>query len=408
MKPKAVLAYCREKGIKSFDLRFVDLEGDWRHITFPLSALNEAAFEEGFGHSILLDRSAIQPGHAILVPQSEANYLDPFTPQPTLILIASVQDAVMREESPLDSRNVAIRAMRYLESTSIGDGLSVRSSFQFRIAQTEPANHTDEENNNSFLACGPDDKDFSLRCDVADIAIESGLHIDRHYCGMNASSEIILKPSNLVECCDDIMMLRYLAGQYASKRQCRVQLLNLWIPSQWSITRQSEPIFAGSAYHGLSDVGLHAIGGILNHVDAIAAIALSNGCKLDAYKWLRMCSNKEVDSICKILVASHNPRARSVEFLGSPARSNPYLVYSAILMAIIDGIQNKTSPELALDVRTNNIAEESNEWAIGSTASARLDRKHLMNQLSEDRDFLSHREVFSDDLIDLLCSRLGA
>ena len=134
MKPKALLAYCREKGIRSVDLRFVDIDGTWRRITLPLSALNETSFEEGFGHSLLLDCSANkQPVHLILVPQSEANYLDPFTNQPTLILIAAVQDSVVREESPLDSRQLAVRAMRYMESASIGDALSIRSCFQFRI-----------------------------------------------------------------------------------------------------------------------------------------------------------------------------------------------------------------------------------------------------------------------------------
>lgn len=99
MKPKAVLAYCREKGIKAFDLRFVDVLGSWRHLTFPVSALTEASFEEGFGHDIVLDQSAGQfPSHAILVPQGVAHYLDPFTPQPTLVLLCSVQDAVMRRK----------------------------------------------------------------------------------------------------------------------------------------------------------------------------------------------------------------------------------------------------------------------------------------------------------------------
>jgi len=407
VKPKAVLAYCREKGIRSVDLRFVDIDGIWRRITLPLSALNETSFEEGFGHSLLLDCSANkQPVHLILVPQSEANYLDPFTNQPTLILIAAVQDSVVREESPLDSRQLAVRAMRYMESASIGDALSIRSCFQFRIEHKNRENSLGGVVENTFLACGPNDKDFPLRCEIADTAVESGLHIDRHFCGSDSSSEMILKPSSLVECCDDIMMLRYLIGQHAWKQNCRVITQNLWMPSQWSISRNGEPILVGTVHRGMSEAGLHAIGGILKHADAIAAIALSNGGEHNAYDWLRMCSNEEMGSVCRVLVASHNPRARAIEFLGAPASSNPYLVYSAVLMAIIDGIQNKTPPTPSLDIRINAADGQAN-WKIGGNPMSGIDRDGLKNRLDNDRDFLSRGEVFSDDLIDVLCGRLS-
>jgi glutamine synthetase len=408
VKPKAVLAYCREKGIRSVDLRFVDINGDWRRITFPLAALTEAAFDEGFGHSIVLNPSSNQdPVHAILVPQSEANYLDPFTNQPALILIASVQDAVMRDESPLDSRQLAVRCMRYLESTSIGDGLSVRPRFQFRVRRDEVSHCGKDGNPNSFLACGFDDHDFELRCVVADAALESGLQIERHFSGADESSEMFLKPSSLVECCDDVMMLRYLIGQHAWRQGARVLLQNLWMPSKWSITRLGDPVLVGTAYRGLSDVGLHAIGGLLKHADAIAAVALSNDYPQDSFPWLRICSDDDSDSICRILVGSHDPRARAIEYLGAPASSNPYLVYSAVLMAMIDGIQNKVSPVAALDVRISG-ASDSLAWSIGVNGAMQLERKQLMDCLNNDRDFLSRGEVFSDELINLLCGRLGA
>ena len=97
-----MLAYCREKGIKAFDLRFVDVLGSWRHITFPVSALTEACFEEGFGHDIVLDQSDGQsPSHAILVPQGVAHYLDPFTHQPVAAPFAAkvLVPKSLREES---------------------------------------------------------------------------------------------------------------------------------------------------------------------------------------------------------------------------------------------------------------------------------------------------------------------
>ena len=407
MKPKAVLAYCREKGIKAFDLRFVDVLGSWRHITFPVSALTEVSFEEGFGHDIVLDQSDSQsPGYAILVPQSTAHYLDPFTHHPTLVLLASVQDAVMREESRLDSRHVAIQAMRYLEASTIGDGLAVRANYQFRTDRTGRPEVETPSSGSTFLACGPADRDFEMRCAVADIAAEAGLQIERHFSGNGSSSEMILKPSSLVECCDDILMLRYLLGQNACKNRDTLTTDDLWLPSQWSITRQGESIFVGSSYRGFSETGLHAMGGILRHTDAITAIAVANNIAAGGVPWLKLCSIDTPESICRVIIASNNPRDRAIEFRGAPAACNPYLVYSAVLMAMIDGIQNKTNTGSALEKRIEG-AGDIIAHSIGRDESGNFCRRQLMETLMSDCDFLSRGEVFSNELIDLLCRQLG-
>ena len=407
MKPKAVLAYCREKGIKAFDLRFVDILGDWKHITFPVSALTEASFEEGFGHDVVLEPFADRlPSHAILVPQGFANYLDPFTHQPTLVLLASVQDALMREESPLDSRHVAVQATRYLEASTIGDGLAVRASCQFRIDGDAGVEYTDRSSDDTFLACGPADRDFKMRCEVADIAAEAGLQMERHFSGTGSSSEMILKPTSLVKCCDDILMLRYLLGQNACKIGGNVSTKGLRLPSQWSITRQGESIFVGSAYRGLSETGLHAMGGILKHADAITAIAVANGASTLEVPWLKLCSDNAAESICRVIIASNNPRDKSIEFRGAPAACNPYLVFSAVLMAMIDGIQNKIAPLSAFD-KQFDIASETLTYSIGLDDSGQLSRPRLMEAILSDCDFLSRGEVFSNPLIDSLGRQLS-
>ena len=408
MKPKAVLAYCREKGIKAFDLRFADVLGNWRRVTFPVSALTEASFEEGFGHEIVLDPSSHHGLiHSVLVPQGVANYIEPFTRQPTLVLIASIQDAVMREESPLDSRQVAVQAMRYLETSTIGDGLTVRASCQFQVDRPHQTPEKPKLDACTFLACGPQDVDFKMRCDVTDIAAEAGLQIERHYSGSNSSSEMILKPSSLVECCDDILMLRYLLGQNAANQNESISMTDLWLPNQWSITRQGESIFVGSSYRGLSESGLHAMGGILRHADAITAIAIANlASPTAAVPWLKLCSNEVSQSICRVIVASNNPRDKAIEFRGAPAACNPYLVFSAVLMAMIDGIQNKTSPGAALDKRLER-SEEASDFSIGGNDAESNNRRHLMESLMSDSDFLIRGEVFSNELIDLLCQQLA-
>jgi glutamine synthetase len=413
LKPKAVLAYCREKGIKAFDLRFTDLAGEWRHITFPLSGLTEASFEEGFGHSLALAPLPVSGReYSILVPQSEANYLDPFTTQPTLVLLASVQDPVMRDESPFDCRQLAVRATRYLESSSVGDAVSVRSTVPFRCSRaassttvTSSLVSTNAASDDSYLACGHNDEDFVMRCDISDMAQESGVSLDRHFCDQTGNSTITLKSSGLIECCDDILMLRYLIGRQASKLGRNVDAIGLWNSCQWNITRNGDSILVGTSHRGLSDTGLHALGGLLKHADTIAAVALFAHPKQQTYEWLRMCSSDVAESVCRIAVASHNPRSRSIEFLGTPAIANPYLVYSAVLMALIDGIQNKISPAKWLEV-TSKPGWDRKSFSIPESDDGRVDRTRLIGCLDEDRDFLIRGEVFAESLIDLMMSHL--
>ncbi len=407
MKPKAVLAYCREKGIKAFDLRFVDIQGSWRHVTFPVSSLTEACFDEGFGQDIVLDRTSQPiPAHAILVPQGAAHYFDPFTHQPSLVLLASVQDVLMREDSPLDSRHVAVQAMRYLESSAVGDGLALRACCQFRIDRDNTSGGKADPLRNTHLACGPDDPYFRGRCEVAEICGEAGLHIERHFSGPDSSSEMVIKPSGLVECCDDIMMLRYVLGQHASTSRDRIAFTNLSLPSQWSITRQGESIFVGSSYRGLSETGLHAMGGILRHADAICAIGLANNPNGHGVPWLKLCHPGARESVCCAIIASNHPRDRAIEFRGASADCNPYLVHSAVLMAMIDGIQNKISPGASLEKAIDS-QEDLKPYAIGRAEDGAMGRRVLMEQLMSDCDFLNRGEVFSNELVDSLCRQLA-
>jgi glutamine synthetase len=167
---------------------------------------------------------------------------------------------------------------------------------------------------------------------------------------------------------------------------------------QWSILKQTESVLVGTAHRGMNALGVHAIAGILKHAGAITAIALSNGSHSDRFPWLQCCSSEIAKAICRISIASHNPRTRTIEYRGTPAGSNPYLVNSAILMAMIDGIQNKMSPGSALDPNTHpDSVYDWDQWDNGYHP--------WQVSLDNDRDFLIRGDVFSDQLIDLLCSR---
>jgi glutamine synthetase len=408
LKPKAVLAYCREKGIRAVDLRFPDLGGRWKHVTFPVSALTEGAFESGFGQELMLRGVEGEVREQmVLLPLSDANYLDPLLEQPTLVILASVHDALTRIESWMDSRAIAMRATEYLRATGIADEAFVRSIQPWTLVHAPVANRERgiEPASRRFLSCGPDDLDFAFRCRLSSSAAEAGVNIERHYRGEHASSEVVLGSLPLLECCDDLMMVRAMMDQMAVQHPIELTTAGLFTSTQWTLQKSGEGIF-GSGMHtsspnGVSELGWHAVGGILQHASALAAIAIACSVQREdasasgTYPWRLAVADAHAWSLCNIIYGANPPRSRAIEFRGAPARSNPYLVQSAILMAMIDGIQNKT-PMTGLDGGREIVA-----WNEGQ-----IDGLPLVQALSDDRDFLLAGSVFSEPLLDWIAAAL--
>lgn len=413
VKPKAVLAYCREKGIKAVDLRFPDIGGNWKHITFPVSALTEGVFDSGFGQELTLRGISHESREQmVLIPISNANYLDPLIEQPTLVILASIQDAMTREESWLDSRAVASRALEYLKSTGIADDVEVRACQPFLIHHVPRGERSERGGGESepvpssqrFLSCGPSDADFGFRCELTTLAAEAGVGIERHYRGQRASSEVVLAPSNLIETCDNLMMIRYMIDQLAAAEEVSLVPTALACSTQWGLIRNSETIFSGSYQQGVSDIGWYAIGGVLKHATALAALALATHqfSPTMEYRWLRMVSSSDPDAICNVIFGSHNPRSRAIEFRGTPSISNPYIHLAAVMMAMIDGIQNKYPGTVSVDAGSGR-----DGLSVAGGEGGIPDPRRLSQSLIEDRDFLLYGDVFSEGLLDLLTEFLS-
>jgi glutamine synthetase len=403
VKPKAVLAYCREKGIRFVDLRFPDVAGNWKHVTFPVSALTESAFESGFGQELVLRGLEHESREQmVLIPIAEANYLDPLVEQPTLVILASIHDALTREPSWLDSRAVAFRAAQYLQATGIADSVQLRACQPFTLL---PPHHGELESSvpasQRFLGCGSFDPDFPFRCQLAGSASEAGVGIERHYRPQHASSEIVLSPAGLVEMCDDLLMIRYMIEQMAVQQRAPLVHVNLSCTTQWMLSRAGDAIFNGTSQQGLSDLGWHAMGGILKHATTLAAITLASpaiACDTE-YPWLRRISSGDPHALCNILLGYHDPRQRTIEFRGAPSTGNPYLQMASILMAMLDGIQNKTAPE----THSRDLGDvQEAKLAIANNDSGVIDFEFLYQTLLADREFLLLGNVFSEDLLDLL------
>lgn len=393
MKPKAILAYCREKGIRTIDLRFTDPLGNWQHLTFPVSAISESSFEEGFGQEVFFGQDSRSPhpsemSYGVIVPSSEANYLDASTDPPTLVLISTIQDVLHRQESAWDSRNVANQAVRFLESTSIADEIYVRNVLKFDLSTNSESKSTP-----GF------DEAFKFRCRLMNRAIDAGVNVERHFHTPSFGSSFVLQPTKVLESCDDVAMTRYLMSQLAFEEGVSLDLANQFCSIQWKLLKNGEPIFPGNSTRGISDVGRYAQSGIAKHAASLAAIFLAPVLENEALRF-PFASNAAVDapdSLTRSVQDTQSSRSRVIEVRGIPTRSNQYLACAAIIMAMIDGILNKVAPPPA-DAAPRKILDDSR---------SDIDRfKNLANALNVDTEFLLMGDVFSQELLDYLISTL--
>jgi glutamine synthetase len=400
LKPKAILAYCREKGIRTIDLRFTDLNGTWQHLIFPVTAISEASFDEGFGQEVFLDLGFNRTENAemiysVIVPSSEANYLDCSTDPPTLVLVSAIQDAIHRQESAWDSRNVANQAVRFLESTSIADEVYVRNLMKFDMTSVSPPGTVSRPSSVSGF-----DEAFKFRCRLMNRAIDAGVKVERHFHHHSMGSSLVLQPTKVLESCDDVAMTRYLMSQLALEEGCALDLSSHLSSTQWKLFKNGEPILPGNSSRGISEVGRFAQGGIAQHSKTLSAIFLASVLENEALRF-PFASNAAMDSprsLSRSVQDSQSPRSRVIEVRGLPTEGNQYLACAAILMAMIDGILNKISSP-AEGTTPNQIL------APGSDVSDHA--KSLAEALSSDLDFLLMGNVFTQELLDSLYSHLN-
>ena len=394
MKPKAILAYCREKGIKAVDIRFPDALGRWRHFTIPAAGLTEASFEYGFGQESCLPGLSLNERIPWIVrPVSDSRYIDPTEHEPTLVLMATIQDAWTAEEAWFDARSVALRAVEAFRGLGIVEDLQVATSVPFELNRDGDL----DAGSSCMLGGGIHDKDYSYRSRLFHLAIEAGVGLERHYRGANSTSEILLGTRSLVQACDDHMILRSMVEATSYQQGLRVDFKGMTSRSVWNFVKGQEPMLEGSRGFGLSDLGWFAVGGILKHATTLDAIAIStawSGISWD-FRLPRIVSDRDKASLVAIEPMSGDPRYRSIVHRSMPVYSCPYLVLSSIAMAMLDGITQKIAPATGL----NGTQEDS--------SLPQQSGMELAEFLNEDSGFLMHAEVFSEPLIQSLCQRLS-
>jgi glutamine synthetase len=439
--PRGVLAFCREKEVRVVDLRFTDVFGQWHHITIPVRQLTEATFENGCridACQIALNGSV----NRLAIPQPSTAFLDTSAVTTTLVMICTIQDALTREDDLLDPRVIAQRAVDFLASTGIADEARIAPQCEFYWFQSARFAVADAHTSYSIVEVGSSgdagtSSDQSLRRiddDVSDIGFQArnqiteslediGFPIATHHQANSTGSKcrIDFVATNLVRAADAVMSLKHVARRVAQNQHRSVTFMPKPIASDigaslnvpLSLWKSDEPVFGGQGYGGLSEIAIMAIGGILHHRKALAAICNST---TNSYRRLSSAagplfqagySSSSQLAACRIPSHATNPKSKRIEVGFADASANPYIAFAAILMAAIDGIQNKIDPgkpleKLAAVKAEVNKADSSKAEGTDRCEDGRFPKSlwESLDHLKQDQSFLLEGGVFSTEMLD--------
>jgi glutamine synthetase len=435
-----ILSRIKDEEIEWIDLRFTDPKGKWQHLTMVASAIDEDQLEDGFmfDGSSIEGWKAINESDMILKPDLEAVYADPFSATPMLILFCDVVDPASGELYARDPRSTAKRAEAYLKSTGIGDTIYVGPEAEFfmfddvrfedsyatsyyRIDDIELPTNTGREYENGnlghrprakggYFPVAPVDSAVDIRAEMVSTMIELGLPCDKHHHEVAAGQhELGVMYGKLVETADRMQIYKYVVhmvahayGKTATFMPKPIRADNgSGMHTHMSIWNGSKPLFAGNGYAGLSDTALYFIGGVIKHAKALNAFTNPT---TNSYKRLvpgfeapvlLAYSSRNRSASCRIPYGT-GEKAKRVEFRFPDAMANPYLAYAALLMAGLDGIQNRIHPGEPMDKNLYDLPPQ--ELVDVPTVCGSL--REALIALHNDRAFLTRGDVFSDDQID--------
>ena len=442
MKPSEVLAMAKEKGAKVVDLRFMDFPGVWQHFTVPLRELDESSFEEGFGFdgSSIRGWQPINASDMLVIPDASTAKMDPFFEVPTLVLICDIKDPITFEPYTRDPRFIARKAENYLKSTGIGDTVYIGPEAEFfifddirfesapnrafyEIDSIEGAWNTgrDEGPNlgykprykEAYFPVPPMDKFQDLRTEMLLVLEGLGIEIEaqHHEVASGGQAEIDMRFKPLLEMADQLVWFKYVLKNVANRAGHTVTFMpkplygdnGSGMHTHVSIWKEGKPLFAGDQYAGVSQMALNAIGGILKHCKALCAFSNPT---TNSYKRLvpgfeapvnLAYSSRNRSAAIRIPMYSSSPKAKRIEFRTPDPSCNGYLAFSAICMAVIDGIQNKMDPGDPLDKNIYDLPPEE----LANVPSAPGSLEESLAALKADHEFLLKGDVFTKDVIDM-------
>jgi glutamine synthetase len=442
MTPKEVLEFAKKNDVKMVDLKFMDLPGTWQHFGVPVSQLEEDSFEDGYG----FDGSSIrgwQPIHAsdmLVVPDPETAVMDPFASVPTLSLICNIIDPITKESYSRDPRFVARKAENYLKSTGLSDtayfgpeaeffilddvrfGQNANSAFYSVDSVEGWWNSGRDENPNlgykprhggGYFPCPPTDSTAAIRVEMVQVMESVGIEVEaeHHEVATAGQAEIDIKFRPLVEVSDQLMWFKYIVKNVARNNGKTATFMpkpifednGSGMHTHVSLWKDGKPLFAGDRYGGLSEMAMHFMGGILKHAPSLCALTNPT---TNSYRRLvpgyeapinLVYSSRNRSAAIRIPLYSANPKAKRLEFRTPDPTCNSYLAFSAILMAGLDGVENRIDPGEPLDKNIYGLPPEE----LANIPSAPGSLEEALDNLEADHDFLLKGDVFTPDLIQM-------
>ena len=431
----------KESEARWVDLRFTDSHGKEQHVTIPVSDMGDDFFEEGkmFDGSSIGGWKGINDSDMILMPDDSATVLDPFSEATTVIVRCDIVEPATGQGYERDPRSVAKRAEEYLKATGIADTAMFGPEPEFfvfdevkwhadisgcgyTIASEEASwasSHKIEGGNTGhrprvkggYFPVPPIDSLHDLRgsmCDAME-AMDLVIEVHHHEVATAGQCEIGVGPNTLTNKADEVQVLKYcvhnVAHAYGKTATFMPKPLvgdnGSGMHVHMSLSKDGVNLFAGDTYAGMSETALFYIGGIIKHARALNALTNSS---TNAYKRLvpgfeapvmLAYSARNRSASIRIPYVT-NPKARRVEARFPDPSANPYLCFAALMMAGLDGIQNKIHPGEAADKDLYDLpAEEAAE--IPTVASS---LEQALDALETDREFLTKGGVFTDDMLD--------
>ena len=440
MSAKDVLKMIKDDGYKFVDLRFTDPRGKWQHVTFEADLVDADLFADGtmFDGSSIAGWKAINESDMILMPDPSTAVRDPFFAQPTLSIICDILEPSTGQAYARDPRTTAKAAEAYLKSSGIGDtaffgpeaeffvfdDVKISTSqdhMAFSIDSKEGPYNMDREYEGGnlghrprakggYFPVPPVDSEQDLRSEMLIFMREMGITPEKHHHEVAPSQhELGMKFDTLVKMADSLQKYKYVVHQVAHAFGKTATFMpkpvygdnGSGMHVHQSIWKGGQPVFAGDRYADLSETCLHYIGGIIKHARAINAFsnASTNSYKrlvpgFEAPIMLAYSARNRSASIRIPWVAS--PKAKRLETRFPDPAGNPYLTFAALLMAGLDGIENRIDPGDAMDKDLYDLSPAEQQGIPTVCASL----EEALAALDADREFLKKGNVFSDDQID--------
>jgi glutamine synthetase len=440
--PKAAIDLAKKSSAKMVDIKFVDTFGTWQHFTCPIRELTEEVFSEGLGFdgSSIRGWKSIEASDMLAMPDPATAFLDPFMVEPTLSLTCTIAETGTKEPYSRDPRGIAQKAEKYLGSTGIADSavfgpeaeffifdnvqFESRSNGTFYSVDSEEAiwNTGREEGPNlgykirhkeGYFPVAPGDTQQDIRTEMCLVMEQLGIKIERqhHEVATAGQAEIDYRFDTLVRAADSMMVYKYVVKNTAKKHGKTATFIpkplfgdnGSGMHTHQSLWKKDKPLFAGKEYGGLSQLALYYIGGLLKHARALCAICNPT---TNSYKRLvpgfeapvnLAYSARNRSAAVRIPTYSENPKAKRIEYRPPDPAANPYLAFAALLLAGLDGIQNKIDPGEPLDKNIYELPPEELK-AVPNVAGS---LGEALDCLEKDHDFLLKGDVFTAEFLEM-------